>query len=112
MAQIKTELLQRLSAPHLRPLKKPDLLQLYSKLHEEYSKFLAAENPDQEDESAAKVDLNSIEAMKAYVDVAAQLLSEAQKARDEANRRPQVTSKRIIRNEQGQIASVIQEETS
>ena len=113
MAQIDAAILSRLSAPHLRPLKKQDLLDLYKRLHDEYAQFTASDIEQGDEEEIAKSQLavlNSIPTLRATVNAAASILAEAQKARDEALARPKVTRKEVMRDEAGRIASV--EETT
>lgn len=114
MGQINLELLSKLSAPHLKEMKmsKQELIDLYQQLHKEYQETKPPEATLDEEESSGKV-LNSIDVLKASVDAASQLLTEAQRVRDETQRRnrstPQLVGQRqIVRDEQGRIKEVLE----
>lgn len=114
MGQINTDLTSKLSAPHIQKLKltKQELIDLYQRLHKEYEKHKAPTVEPDEEEASGKV-LNSIDVLKASVDAASQLLTEAQRVRDETQRRnkgvPQIVGQRqIVRDEQGRIKEVLE----
>lgn len=53
MAQINTTLTSKLSAPHLKSLKKQELLDLYQKLHEEYGQHKTPELENEDEETTS-----------------------------------------------------------
>lgn len=101
MPQIRTDILSKLSAPHLKQLKKQELLDLYSQLHKEYGQHVAPQV--EEEEESGKV-MGQKTAMMTVREMPIMMREMQMPAPKQQNMR-----KRIVRDEHGRILEVIEE---